>query len=64
MAKLLLTHGLMDAAVESVVIHLGESSGYMSIDEGEFWSLSEDERMGEMVQISVCFLFKLYIFFK
>jgi hypothetical protein len=42
-----------------MIIHSGESSDYTSTNEEKFWSLSEDEWMGEMVQISVCFLFKL-----
>jgi hypothetical protein len=42
-----------------MIIHLGESSDYMSADEEEFWSSTQDEWMGE---ISVCFLFKLYFF--
>jgi hypothetical protein len=42
-----------------MIIHLGESSNYASTDKGEFWSLSEYEWMGEMVQIC---LFKFYFF--
>jgi hypothetical protein len=33
----------MDEAIESMVIHSGESSDYSSTDEGEFCSLSEDK---------------------
>jgi hypothetical protein len=35
--------GLVDEAVNSMIIHVGESSDYRSTDEGEFWSSSEDE---------------------
>jgi transposase-like protein len=35
--------GSMDEAVNSMIIHLGESSDYTSTDEEEFWSSSEDE---------------------
>jgi hypothetical protein len=30
-----------------MIIHVGESSDYRSTDEGEFWSSSEDEWIGE-----------------
>jgi hypothetical protein len=33
----------MDEAIDSLIIHLGESSDCMSTDKGEFWSLSEDK---------------------
>jgi hypothetical protein len=33
----------MDEAINSMIIHLGESSNYASTDKGEFWSLSEYE---------------------
>jgi hypothetical protein len=56
-------------AFKSMIIHVGESSDHMSTDEEEFWSSSEDKQMGEMVQISSCYLFNflfkqpvLYIF--
>jgi hypothetical protein len=40
-----------------MIIHLGDTSDYKQTDGEEFWSLSEDEWMEGMVQISVCFLF-------
>jgi hypothetical protein len=33
----------VDETIESMIIHLGESSNYTSTDEEEFFSLSEDE---------------------
>jgi hypothetical protein len=36
-------NGLMDEAINSMIIHFGESSDYTRTDEGEFWSLSEDK---------------------
>jgi hypothetical protein len=35
--------GLMNEANDNMIIHLGESSYKTSTDEGQFWSLSEDE---------------------
>jgi hypothetical protein len=35
--------GLMDEAINNMIIHLGESSDYMSADEEEFWSSTQDE---------------------
>jgi hypothetical protein len=34
--------GFVDEAIKSMIIHLGESSDYMSTEE-EFWSSSEDK---------------------
>jgi hypothetical protein len=50
----------MDEAISSMIIHLGKSSDETSTDDRELWSSSEDEWIGEMAQISVCFLFKLH----
>jgi hypothetical protein len=33
----------MDEAINSMIIHLGECSHYMSTDEEKFYSSSEDE---------------------
>jgi hypothetical protein len=51
--------GLVNKANRSMVIPLGENSGYKSTNEEEFWSLSEDESVGKWF-IFVCFLFKYF----
>jgi hypothetical protein len=33
----------MDEAINSMIIHLGDTSDYKQTDGEEFWSLSEDE---------------------
>jgi hypothetical protein len=33
----------MDETINSMIIHIGDSSDYMSTDKGEFWSSSEDK---------------------
>jgi hypothetical protein len=33
----------MDEAIDSMIVHLRQSSHYMSTNKVEFWNLSEDE---------------------
>jgi hypothetical protein len=52
---------LMDEAIISMIIHLGDSSDYMSTDEEGFWSSSEDEKWGKFFIPSnslFCLIFK------
>lgn len=51
---------LMDKANVSMTIHLWESSTYTNTDNGEFWTSSEDEWTGDMVQTFECFLFNVF----